>query len=306
MMSPAIKVGAKIVDAKAILQGAYDLHLHCGPDVIRRAQDLVQISQAAHAAGMAGILLKDHTTSTNGRCYGLNKYYPQGPRFISALTLNPPVGGLNPVAVEAALLAGVDVVFFPTYGARNHILRWGAGTPPTAFPLESTEDPGITIFDTSGRLKPEVLLILQCIATHDGLLATGHLSPPESLALLRAAREHGVRRMIVTHASQSVVAMCIEHQREAVALGAWIEHVFFSVTQHCPEPITMENLCDQIDRIGVDHVILSSDFGQVECGPPLFAFKEHLDKMLALGIPFSALRRMIASNPKALMQTARS
>jgi hypothetical protein len=111
--------------------------------------------------------------------------------------------------------------------------------------------------------------------------------------------------MVVTHASQSVIAMSIEHQREAVTLGAWIEHVFFSVTRHCPDPITMENLCDQIDRIGIDHVILSSDFGQVENGPPLLAYKEHLEKMLDQGVPFDALRRMITGNPEALIQATR-
>src|SRR6056297_1923594 len=88
------------------LQGAYDLHVHCSPDVVPRIQDVYDLAAAASAAAMAGVGLKDHTTSTVGRCHTLNRLYPTGPRFYSSIALNPPVGGLNPSAVEAALQSG--------------------------------------------------------------------------------------------------------------------------------------------------------------------------------------------------------
>ena len=118
-----------------LLKEAFDIHVHCTPDVIARVQDLGQLAGSVAEAGMGGMLIKDHTTSTVGRVYALNRMRPQGCRFFSALALNPPVGGINPSAVESALREGADVIYFPTYGAKNHIAIWGAGKPPTAFPL---------------------------------------------------------------------------------------------------------------------------------------------------------------------------
>lgn len=94
----------------SLLEGAFDLHVHCSPDVVPRAQDLFDLAGSAHRAGMAGVGLKDHTTATVGRCHALNRMYPAGPQFYSSLALDPPVGGLNPSAVEAALASGVDIV----------------------------------------------------------------------------------------------------------------------------------------------------------------------------------------------------
>ena len=52
---------------QSLLKEAYDLHVHCSPDVVPRAQDIYDLAVAASEAGMAGIGLKDHTTSTVGR-----------------------------------------------------------------------------------------------------------------------------------------------------------------------------------------------------------------------------------------------
>jgi hypothetical protein len=49
------------------LSGGYDVHVHCAPDVVARAQDLIELAEAMRLAGMAGAVIKDHTTSTAGR-----------------------------------------------------------------------------------------------------------------------------------------------------------------------------------------------------------------------------------------------
>jgi len=95
-----------------LLKNAYDIHVHAAPDVIPRATGQRGLALAASEAGMSGILLKDHCTSTVGRVDALNSFAEIHCRFYSALALNPPVGSLNPVAVESALRAGVDVIFF--------------------------------------------------------------------------------------------------------------------------------------------------------------------------------------------------
>jgi len=188
----------------SLLSGAYDLHVHATPDVVPRRQDLVDLARRAREQGLAGMALKDHTTSTAGRVYALNRFFDGSPRFYSCLALNPPVGGLNASAVESALREGASLIFFTTYGARNHINRWGLAKPPTAFPVPSDYE-GISLFGGDGLLHPEVDPILDLAARHDAVLATGHLSPQESLALLKRAATRGVRRLLLTHASESVI-----------------------------------------------------------------------------------------------------
>ena len=98
------------------LKDAYDLHVHCSPDVVPRSQSFLEVAQAARDAGMAGVGLKDHTTSTVDRCFALNRLFPNGPRFFSSIALNAPVGGLNPAAVEAALANGIDIPWYVENG----------------------------------------------------------------------------------------------------------------------------------------------------------------------------------------------
>jgi hypothetical protein len=282
-----------------LLHGAYDLHVHCPPDVVPRAQDGLALARDARRAGMAGMLLKDHTAPTVGRVQVLNQVSPDGPRFLSALVLNPPVGGLNPFAVEAALREGVDVVYLPTYSARHQIAVLGPEAFAPAYPRPRDGWPGIAVTGDAGALRPEVLAILDLIARHDAVLATGHLSPEEVLAVLSAARERGVRRMIVTHASWSVPGMSIAQQREAVGYGARIEHCLMGILQG-GDPL-VARMCDQIRQVGPEHVLLSSDLGQAANGPVVAGFARLLDRMRRAGLADDELRAMIVDNPETLL-----
>lgn len=283
-----------------LLQGAYDLHVHAAPDVVPRKQDIVELAKAAHRAGMAGIALKDHTTPTAGRCYALNRMFPQDIRFFGCLALNPTVGGINALAVESFLREGGNIVYMPTYGAANHIEKWGLGKPPTAFPV-SEGFPGLVLLDEAGRLIPELGPILGMIKQYDTVLATGHIAPKEALALLKSARDAGITRMLVTHASESVTAMTIDQQKEAVGLGAMIEHSLFAVTDVCPGALKIEQIRDQINSLGPDHVILSSDFGQVANHQPVEGFEHYLKNLISSGIEKDVVKAMIMDNPKRLL-----
>lgn len=287
----------------ALLQDAYDLHVHCSPDVVPRAQDVFELARAASEAQMAGVGLKDHTTSTVGRCHTLNRLYPDGPRFFSSIALNPPVGGLNASAVESALASGADIVYFPTYSAAHHIESSGEDVTPVPHPADGVQR--LSVLDQRQGLRPEVRRIVDLIARHDAVLATGHISPAESLALLEFAKSRGVRRMVVTHASQSVPDMSVDDQRACVAHGAVIEHCFLAVTECCPGTIPLESIAEQIRAVGVEHVILSSDFGQPANGPPIDAFGRHAERLLGMGFDGEELRMMLSDNPCRLVTQRR-
>lgn len=285
-----------------LLEGAYDIHVHAEPDVVPRAMNVVQLAEAAAKRKMAGLLIKDHTTSTAGRVFALNRLIGGTCRFFSSLALNSPVGFVNPPAVESALRCGTDIIYFPTYTARNHIREWGLGKPPTAFPVSGPDEQGYSLLDNSGRIGDEVEASLKLIATHNAVLGTGHLSPIESLELIKRARDAGVRRIVVTHASESVVNMDPDQQKDAAQMGAMIEHCFFAATDSCPGKIQLEEMRDQIREVGVFSCILSSDFGQVQNGSPLEGFSYYLGRMREIGFSEDELRVMICDNPRKLME----
>ncbi|NRA40136.1 MAG: cytosolic protein, partial [Planctomycetes bacterium] len=101
-------------DIKKLLSGAYDIHVHCAPDTVPRSENLNSLFMSANEAGLAGIVIKDHNTSTVGRVMALNTLVTSSCVFYAALALNHAVGGINPAAARAALRAGTSIIYMPT------------------------------------------------------------------------------------------------------------------------------------------------------------------------------------------------
>jgi hypothetical protein len=243
-----------------------------------------------------------------GRVHALNAWLAETPgrfRFFSALVLNPPVGGLNPFAVEAALHEGVDVVYLPTYSSRHQIAVLGPDAFAPTYPrpgrsgMEAGGWPGITVLADSGALQAEVLDILDLIAAHDAVLATGHLSPEEVLAVLAEAQRRGVQRAIVTHASGRTPDLSIAEQREAVRRGAWIEHCLMGILRGGEAQVA--KILAQIRAVGPEHVILSSDLGQAVNGPVVPGFGRLLERVHRAGLAADEIRQMIVDHPRRLV-----
>lgn len=106
--------------ARALLQGSYDLHIHPIPSHVPRLLDDFEVLAQAEEAGMAGVLLKNHYEPTGARAILANR---RGEGFrakaYGAAVLNWPLGGLNPYAVHSALKMGAHVIFMPTRDAAN-------------------------------------------------------------------------------------------------------------------------------------------------------------------------------------------
>lgn len=285
-------------DPYTLLRGAYDVHVHASPDVIPRAQDWISLATDAREAGMAGMVVKDHTTSTAGLVFALNALYPAGPRFYGALVLNEPVGGLNPYAVEAALREGVDIVYFPTYTAAHQMATRPDGFAP-AYPRPGQGYAGIGMLDGDGALFPDAEQIVDLIGAYDAVLATGHVATDEALALVRLGQRRGLRRMIVTHAT---AGMSLAQQREAAACGATIEHCLQSAAPLGAGGVSLRAIRAQIEELGVAHCIVSSDFGQVANGPVVAAFARYLGALRDEGLGEDAIRTMVVDNPRRLLE----
>ena len=99
--------------ARALVVGAFDLHVHIGPDVPPRRIDDVSLAHRCAELGLAGFALKSHYTSTAERAQVVSGVVP-GVRVLGALTLNRAVGGMNALAVEIAAREGARIVWMPT------------------------------------------------------------------------------------------------------------------------------------------------------------------------------------------------
>lgn len=288
--------------ASELLQGAYDLHVHTAPDVVGRKCTDLELARRLSKIGMRGFAIKSHQFNTGARAAIVKELYPEL-TVAGGLVLNRAVGGINPAAVEMAGRLGVKIVWFPTVDAKSEqdflkrtgrAKSYGAGAPA------SIEIPPVTVFDETGSLLPEVYTVLELIERYHMVMATGHLSKEESLALVKAGKELGVQRMLVTHPEFPACFATVREQLEYVRLGAYIEHCYHTVWSH---GCSKETLFEQIRGVGPDHIILTSDLGQAGSPDPEEGLLDFANILMKEG-HFSRedIRKMLAVNPEKLIR----
>lgn len=289
-----------------LMVGACDLHIHSGPDVGPRQQDILEVAEDAAAAGMRVLCIKDHNTATADRAALVHKVLGDQVTVLGSIVLNYAVGGFNPEAVEKALMLGARVVFMPSTDAALTIEKVHVtGATPWLLPFTKRKDPmeGLTVLDRypdGDRILPEVQEILRLIAARDAVLDTCHLSARECFHLIGAAREAGVRRIVVTHPNCSVNLMSLQEQKELAAAGAYLSYAFLPCMplfdrQHPREIARM------MQAAGPDRCLLFSDFGQIFNPPSVEGYKMFLASLLAVGMDMKDLRMAASENPARLL-----
>lgn len=269
------------------LSGIIDLHIHTQPDVQPRLLDDLQAAEEAKKARMRAILIKSHVVPTTGRATIAEKAVG-GIRVLGGLVLNSAVGGLNPDAVEAAIGMNARVIWMPTRSARNMFRRAGLTD-------------GITIFDERDMILPVVGGILEYIRQADIVLATGHLSVSESMALVRMAKAMGLRKIVVTHPESELVRMPLEVQQELSGPGVYFERCFVDTTQSMNCATSIEEIGERIRRVGFESTLLSTDLGQPINPPPVEGMAAYLAALRAAGFTEKEIYRMASENPATLM-----
>lgn len=274
-----------------LLHGVFDLHIHTAPDVTPRKCSDLELARRLQAAGMAGCAIKSHYADTAGRAAVLQELYPEL-RIAGGITLNRSVGGLNPQAVERTAQMGGRLVWFPTLEAREY-QRYRRGNDG------SDLSPFLTVWDEDGKLLPQVYEVLEVAARYHMVVGTGHLSAPEGLAVVRAAREQKVERVVLTHADNPANQYTLEEQRRAVEQGALVEHCYFT-TYYQRNPL--EEIIRQIQGVGCENVILSTDFGQPASPYSDQGMLEYMQRLLEAGISQSDLEQMTSTTPRRLLE----
>jgi GNAT superfamily N-acetyltransferase len=190
-----------------------DLHVHAAPSLLPRHGEDPATVAAERAQGFRYVVLKSHEGSTAERAA------LAGPDVYGGVVLNSPVGGANPDAVEVAARLGARVVWMPTVSSRTH--KAGASAPELAV-HRGFELRAVDVVD-DGQLRPEWHDVLDVIAAHDLLLASGHLSAAETVVLFAEARRRGVRRLLVNHPKMAFLHWADSLGEDLRALGAHLE-----------------------------------------------------------------------------------
>ena len=271
------------------LTGVIDIHAHSDPDSRARAIDSIDLARLAKKQGMRGLILKNHSEPTTSNAFFVRKLVP-GLEVFGGIALNLTVGGVNPAAVEqmTRVKGGWGrVVWMPTVDAENQV-RYSKQNRPFAPVVRG------------GRLTPEVHEVLALIAKHKLTLQTGHSAPEESLMIVRAARQLGIDRIVVSHPMIASVNMTVTQMQEAAKLGAYLEFVYVEVGG-ANKSHTIAEYTAVIRAVGTEHCILSSDLGQRENMLLPDGFAAFIRELRGQGFTQAELDRMASTNPATVL-----
>jgi hypothetical protein len=306
-------IGAVTVAQKAMAQmptlvaanplvGTIDMHVHAAPDTASRSVNDFELAQKAKELGMRGVVTKNHEFITNDRAYLVRQIIP-GIEVFGGITLNESVGGINPEAVDLMIkfTGGCGkIVWLPTHGSANH----------KSFFAKKADAGGIRVIDASGSVVPELRKVLKLIAKADIIFATGHVSGKEILASVKAAKQEGVRKVLVTHAMQSPGELSIDDLKRCVEAGAFIEHCYLTYLmgpqaalgwmkgwKHIP----IEEFAKAIKEVGAENCVIATDLGQYMNPIPADGMKEFILALMSKGITQEQINLMAKKNPARLL-----
>jgi Family of unknown function (DUF6282) len=303
MATGAIDVSGR---ARELLRGAYDTHIHVAPDVVPRIVDDVTLARRFLELGMDGFTLKSHYTSTAERAAVVRAAVP-GIDCRGAIVLNRAVGGLNPLAVEVAAREGVRTVWLPTVDAVNesHEREVNRSHPPANVPVwvklqlelreQGIEIEPVPVVDGDGAVLGQTRAVLERIAHHQLLLATGHLDRDEIFAVVDAALEQGVSQIVITHPEFPAQSLSVADQVALAQRGALLERCM--TTPHTGK-IAWEQWIANIREAGYEHSVLSTDLGQVFNPPVEDGMGIMVDHLLAAGFTDEEVHVMAVVNSR--------
>jgi predicted metal-dependent phosphotriesterase family hydrolase len=189
------------------------------------------------------------------------------------------------------------VVWMPTRDAENHLAsRMMSGNP--------------VVLVKDGAPVPELGPIFTFMAQQDLILATGHASAAEGIVLLQAAKQAGVRRLLVTHVLADPVFANVAQMRQMAGLGALMELTYSAhisgegalvESQRANRRVTVAEQAAAIKEVGAQHFLISTDLGQA--GNPLHSdgLATFVELLRAEGIGNADIDLMARTNPARLL-----
>lgn len=276
--------------SEELIQSSIDMHVHHAPDAhMKRSVDALQAALQAEEVGMRAIVLKSHDYPTAPLAYMANQHVRKLTVF-GSLCLDFGVGGLNIEAVKISAALGAKVVWMPTLSSAYDRERRKPGSG------------GIKILGGEKKVVPEVEQILDIVKSYGMVLATGHVSKPEVFALVDAALEKGVDKIVITHPLETGfgAALSIDEQRQIAGNGTFIEHCFVS-TLPPGNRLDPMDIVAAVRAVGAERCILTTDLGQEWNPPPAEGMRMMVDTLLRCGLTVEEIELMIKKNPARLL-----
>jgi Family of unknown function (DUF6282) len=295
----SIDAGPPSDRARQLVRGALDLHVHVGPDVPTRVIDDLDLAQRCVELGLGGFGLKSHYTSTAERARVVSKAVP-GVRVVGTLTLNRAVGGMNPIAVEIAAREGARILWLPTFDSPaetagrvepqpgQHVPIW-AKLQHELRGMGMNVDP-VLVRGDDGELLPETRRVLEAVARHGLVLATGHLGRDDTLSVVEGARAAGVEHIVITHPEFPSQDYSVDEQVALAEKGCLFDRC---LSTPLTGKTTWEHVFEGIRAVGLERNVFSSDFGNPEYPPVEDGLALWADRLLDGGFDEDTVRTMI-------------
>lgn len=302
----SIDTGSPTNRGRELVRDALDLHVHIGPDVPARVIDDLDLARRCLELGLAGFGLKSHYTSTAERARVVSKAVP-GVRVVGTLTLNRAVGGMNPVAVEIAAREGARIVWLPTFDSPaetagrvepqpgQHVPIW-AKLQHELRALGMNVDP-VRVRGDDRALLPETQQVLETIARHGLVLATGHLGRDDAFAVVDAAFAAGVEHVVITHPEFPSQDYSLDDQIALAEKGCLFDRC---LSTPLSGKTTWEHVFDGIRAVGLERNVFSSDFGNPDYPPVEDGLALWADRLLGAGFDEDEVRTMIVDGSRRL------
>ena len=214
---------------------------------------------------------------------------------------------MNPVAVEIAAREGARTVWLPTVDSVNESgeetqFPPGASDPGLDGAAARARAAGVAIEPVAGGRRRRRRAAgdagrPRAVARHGLVLATGHLSRDEIFAVVDAAREEGVREIVITHPDFPSQDLSIDDQASLAARGALLERCF--TTPHTGK-VAWERVFEAIRATGPEHSVLSTDLGQTANPPVEDGLGLMADRLLAAGFDEEEVHTMAVVNTRRL------
>ena len=137
---------------------------------------------------------------------------------------------------------------------------------------------------------------------YDVALGTGHISPSEIFTVVEAARNAGVKKIIVTHPEFHIVGMSLEEEKRIVKdYDVLLEKVY---AQPIGGGVYKKNLPDNVahmKEIGCEHFIVSTDGGQMQNPEWYNTIAEYIDYLYDSGFSQEEIDVMTKKNPGRML-----
>ena len=144
--------------------------------------------------------------------------------------------------------------------------------------------------------------VFKLIRDYDAVLGTAHVSPKEAFVVVEAARDAGVKKIVITHPEWWVVDMSIDDQIRLVRdYDVILERCY---AQNMGGGAYKSNLPDNLELIkavGYEHVMVDTDGGQTENPHWELALEEYMQYLADHGIPEEHIYHMTRTIPYRLL-----